>query len=411
MTRKVRSVPTPQQSAGSEQDRRLADVRIAIPIHSFEPGGVERVALRLAEHWQEAGHDPVIVLGRSRGACAGTVPDLDYRIMREPFPTARWETIWMIWSLFRFLLAEKVDAVFCPGNTYTIVCVAMKLLHGNQCPPVLVKISNDLERHDLPKVIRPFYRWWLRIQGATLDRFVAIADPMRAEVERVLALPEDRVGIIPDPALSLTELDQLCASRSAKTSQAGCRFLTVGRLVAQKNQMLLLEAFARHAWPEDTLVIAGDGPERERLLRRANGLGLLSQVRFVGHVDDVRALYTEADVFVLSSHYEGAPAVIVEALAAGLPIAATNSCVSMEWLTGYGQFGVVVPPADADALGIAMNAARHLRPDRIAMQRLASEFTLESSARLYLSELTALIHDVYRRRRMTMLGGLPYERS
>lgn len=364
------------------------------------------MALRLAEHWRDAGHDPVIVLGRSRGACAGTVPDLDYHVMREPFPTDGWETIWMIWSLFQFLLMEKVDAVFCPGNTYTVVCVAMKLLHGDQCPPVLVKISNDLERRDLPKPIRPFYRWWLRVQGAVLNRFIAIACPMRAEVEREMALPANRVSVIPDPALSESELDQLSVPRLAKNSQAGCRFLTIGRIAAQKNHILLLEAFARHAWPEDTLVIAGDGPERERLVERANALGLGSQVRFAGHVDDVRALYAEADVLVLSSRYEGAPAVVLEALAAGLPIAATNCCASMEWLTGYGQFGVVVPPDDPDALGIAMNIARHLRPDRTAMQRLAARFTLESSGRLYLSELASLVSDFHRQRREKMLSSV-----
>ena len=115
----------PQSSVGIGYGRCLIGMRIAIPIHSFEPGGVERVALRLAEHWRDAGHEPVIILGRGRGACAGSVPDLDYRVMREPFSTDGWETIWMIWSFFQFLLVEKVDAIFCPGNTYTVVCVAM----------------------------------------------------------------------------------------------------------------------------------------------------------------------------------------------------------------------------------------------------------------------------------------------
>jgi glycosyltransferase involved in cell wall biosynthesis len=229
---------------------------------------------------------------------------------------------------------------------------------------------------------------------------------MRAEVERELALPENSVSIIPDPALSESELRQLFGSGLSKRPQHGCRFLTVGRLAAQKNQMLLLEAFARHAWPEDRLVIAGDGPERSKLVERANALGLGSRVRFLGHVDDVGPLYAEADVFVLSSHYEGAPAVILEALAAGLPIVATNCCVSMEWLTGYGQFGVVVPPGDHDTLGIAMNAARHLRPDIMAMQRLAASFMLESSGQLYLSRLVALIADAQRQRREKLLSGV-----
>jgi glycosyltransferase involved in cell wall biosynthesis len=386
-------------------------MRIAIPIHSFEPGGVERVALRLAEHWRDAGYAPVIVLGRGRGACAGTAPDLDYRVMREPFSTDRWETIWLIWSFFRFLRADKADVIFCPGNTYTVVCVAMKLLLGKRCPPVLVKISNDLERPDLPKIVRRFYRAWVRVQGAVLEDFIAIGQPMRAKIARELAVPENRVCVIPDPALSETELRQLSGPKPAGNLQAGCRFLTVGRLAAQKNQILLLEAFARHAWPEDTLVIAGDGPRHDRLVERADTLGIGSQVRFVGHVEDVRALYAEADVFVLSSHYEGVPAVILEALAAGLPIAATNCCASMEWLTGYGHFGVVVPPGDPDTLGLAMNVARHLQPDRTAMQHLAAQFTVESSGHLYLSKLTALVRDFHRGQRGKMRGGVRVSRE
>jgi glycosyltransferase involved in cell wall biosynthesis len=217
-----------------------------------------------------------------------------------------------------------------------------------------------------------------------------------------LALADNRVSVIPDPALSESELHQLSGSGLPRNSRAGCRFLTIGRLAAQKNQILLLEAFARHALPEDTLVIAGDGLERKRLDERANALGLRSQVRFVGHVDDVAALYAEADVFVLSSHYEGAPAVILEALAAGLSIAATNCCVSMDWLTGYGQFGVVVPTGDPDTLGIAMNVARRLRPDRAAMRCLAARFTLENSGQLYLSRLAALVDDAHRQHRWKM---------
>lgn len=392
-----------QDHAGFEGEWRLACMKIAIPIHSFEPGGVERVALRLAEQWQDAGHDPVIVLGRHRGASVGTAPDLNYRTLREPFATDTWETIWMVWSLFQFLLMEKVDIVFCPGNTYTVVCVAMKILLGESCPPILAKISNDLERYDMPKLSRPFYRWWLRAQGASLDHFIAIAHPMQDEIERELALPAHLVSVIPDPALSEAELNQLAGSRLARNSRNGCHFLTIGRLVAQKNQLILLEAFARHAWPDDTLVIVGDGPERETLVERADALGLRSQVHFAGHVEDVQAFYAQADVFVLSSLYEGAPSVIFEDLAAGLPIVATNCCASMEWLTGYGQFGVVVPLGDPDAFGIAMNLARHMEPDRNAMRSLAASFTLERSSKLYLSELAAVKTHALRERREKLL--------
>lgn len=379
-------------------------MRIAIPIHSFEPGGVERVALRLAGRWQDAGHEPIVVLGRDRGPCRNTSPDLDYWSLKEPCQTDRWETLWMVWSLFQFLLTERVDAVFCSGNTYTVVCVAMKLLLGDRCPPILVKISNDLERRDIPRGARPFYRWWLKVQGAWLDGFVAMANPMTPEIKRELSVTDDMVSVIPDPALSRDDLRKLSENRLIRNSQSGCRFLTVGRLVTQKNQAMLLEAFARHCWPDDTLVIAGDGPERDRLVKLADALGIAEQVRFAGHVENVHALYAEADVFTLSSHYEGVPAVVIEALAAGLPIAATNCCASMAWLTGNGQFGVIVEPNDADALGSGMNLARHLQPDRHAMRQLAAKFTLEHSSEVYLSTIRSLTAR-HRQERMEKLCG------
>lgn len=378
-------------------------MRIAIPIHSFEPGGVERVALRLAEHWTKSGHEPVIILGRRRGACAAEAPDLDYRALRETIPTDRWETIWMIWSLFQFLLMEDVDAIFCPGNTYTVACVAMKLLLGRRCPPVLVKISNDLERRDMPRAALPFYRWWLRVQGAWLERFVALADPMAPELERELGVAPERVCVIPDPALSQAGLCTLAARAQPPGDRTACRFLTVGRLAEQKNHRLLLEAFAQHAWPEDTLTIVGDGPLRERLLEQARALEVTERVHFAGHVTDVLALYDEADVFVLSSDYEGVPAVLLEALAAGLPLAVTDCCASMSWLTGHGRFGIAVRVGDADALGLAMNLARHLQPDRAAMERRAAGFTLEASSGLYLAQFAELVALTRHRRRQEYL--------
>lgn len=364
-------------------------MRIAIPIHSFEPGGVERVALRLAERWQSGGQDVVIVLGRDRGQCRAQAPELDYRTRPEPFATDAWETLWMIWSLFQFLLRERVDVLFCPGNTYTIVCWAMKLLLGDRCPPVLVKISNDLDRQDLPKVLRPPYRFWLRVQGLFLDHFIALARPMLSGMVEQLGIERDKATVIADPALGDRELELLSATRSQEQRSGYC-FLSVGRLVAQKNHALLIRTFALYSSPGDRLVIAGEGPERRSLEALVERLGLQDRVSLTGHSDDIAGLLEQSDAFVLSSDYEGVPAVIIEALAAGIPIAATNCCDSMEWLLQHGRFGVTARVRDAHSLGAAMNVARHLAPSRREMADFAAQFTIERAAGAYLSTMQAL---------------------
>ena len=333
----------------------------------------------------------VIVLGRNEGCCADQAPALDYRSIPEPIPTASWETIWMIWSLFRFLTTQQVDVLFCPGNTYTIVCVAMRFLLGDRFPPVVVKISNDLERQDMATPFRFFYRAWLRIQGKQLDHFVALAEPMRSELICGLGIAADKVSVIVDPALSANDILGPIRDPAESFSSPNCKFLSVGRLVPQKNYALLIDAFALHSWPGDTLVIAGEGPDRKSLEKRIARHGLCDRITLPGHVADIPQMLAQADVFVLSSDYEGVPAVIVEALAAGLPIAATRCCTSMEWLLGHGQFGVLASLRNPQSLGAAINVARHLNPSHIQMRRFAAQFTVEEAGDRYLDILSRLI--------------------
>jgi glycosyltransferase involved in cell wall biosynthesis len=365
-------------------------MHILVPIHAFEPGGVERVGLRLAERWRADGHEVTILLGRDRGPCRDQRPALTYRRFAEPFSTASWETVWMTACLVRYLLLERADVIFCPGLTYTAPCVMAKLLLGPCCPPVLVKVSNDLDRPGIGRLLQWPYRAWLWAQGLLLEEFVAIGPPMHGPVARALRIEPGRVSVIPDPALSQAEVERLSSPRDraiAERQGRGRRFLAVGRLAPQKNFTLLLDAFARLAIPEDQLLIAGEGPCRAALERRASRLGLAARVLMPGHVSDVAQLYRSSDALVLSSDYEGVPGVVIEALAAGLPIAATSCCDSMTWLLGAGRFGALAPCGDATALACAMEQACGHPMPRAELVAFVSAFTLERAAGDYLALL------------------------
>jgi glycosyltransferase involved in cell wall biosynthesis len=365
-------------------------MHILVPIHAFEPGGVERVGLRLAERWRAEGHEVTILLGRDRGLCSDQRPDLTYRSFAEPFSTAGWETLWMTACLVRYLLFERADVIFCPGLTYTAPCVIAKLLLGPSCPTIVVKVSNDLDRPAIGRLLHSLYRAWLWAQGRLLEEFVAIGPPMREPVARALRIEPGRVSVIPDPALSQAEIERLSAPRDtagAERRGGGRRFLAVGRLAPQKNFTLLLDAFARLATPEDRLVIAGEGPCRAALERRIARLGLSAQVGMPGHVSDVAQLYRSSDALVLSSDYEGVPGVVVEALAAGLPIAATSCCDSMAWLLSAGRYGTLAPCGDASALARAMEQACGHQMPRAELMAFVSAFTLERAAGDYLARL------------------------
>ena len=361
-----------------------------MPIHSFEPGGVERVALNLARAWQADGVEVKVLLGRDAGAMQGIAPGLDYVRRPEPIPTAAWETIWMIWCTWRWLRTERADVLFLAGNTYAIVGAAVKLLLGSRCPPIAIKISNDLERRDMPAVGRWFYRRWLGIQGRLFDRFVGMAPPMRAEIAGAMRVPDARIAIIEDPSLEVAQRHALGAIPRLGSTPRAPTYVAVGRLSGQKNFPLLLRAFAHLDDPAARLVIVGEGADRAKLERLAARLGIAGRVSLPGHCDPAPHL-AGASAFVMSSDYEGVPAVIVEALAAGLPIAGTDCSVSMRSLTGEGRFARLVPIRDEAALAQAMRGVLAMQFDADAARQSTEAFTIPVAAGRYRALFEGLV--------------------
>jgi len=360
-------------------------LRVLTFLHSFEPGGVERVALRLHAAWRASGVDSRLVMGRTAGAMRREWPGLVPEVLgNEAVPTAHWETLWMIFHLPGAIRRIRPDVLFCAGNSYTVVAVMMRLLLGKACPPVAAKISNDLTRADLPALVRPFYRLWLRIQGRMLNRVIGMAPPMRAELAQMMRAPDEHIVIIDDPSLDEADIQRLSAARAAAAPKGpGKRFLAIGRLAAQKNFSLLLDAFAAMAGPDDRLAIVGEGGERPTLEAQIKHLGLQGKVRLPGHISPLDAELAGADALVLSSNYEGVPAVIAEALAAGLPIVATRCSVSMDDMLGEGRFGMLVPVGNAPSLAAAMADIANLQFDETAAREQARRFTVQIASDRY----------------------------
>ena len=98
----------------------------------------------------------------------------------------------------------------------------------------------------------------------------------------------------------------------------------------------------------------GDGPLRSSLQRLVRSLGAAGRIRFVGHTQEVTSWLARADALVLTSDYEGLPAVVVEALASGVPILATRCSEAMDELIGHGRFGRLVACDDELALAMAL---------------------------------------------------------
>lgn len=350
--------------------------------------------MRLARAWRDAGHCLHLVLGRDEGLPTALADGLAFDVLQEdgPVTTAAFETLWMIAKLPGRIRATRPDLIFCPGNSYAIVGVALKLILGAECPPIVLKVSNDLERNDMGRPARFFYRLWCRLQGRMIDRFVVLAEPMRAEVLRMMQVGRERVTVIENPVVTRADMGKLREARQAAyRPHRGRRFLAIGRLVPQKNFPLLVRAFARIAGPDDRLAILGEGSERAELEKLAGILGLGRQVLLPGHIEATDDWFAGADAFVLSSDYEGLPAVVVEALAAGVPVISTACSVSMPALLEGGALGLLTPAGDEIRLAEAMAAPQRPDPERAAAK--ADRFTVERAAPLYIRLFEELLAD------------------
>jgi len=164
---------------------------------------------------------------------------------------------------------------------------------------------------------------------------------------------------------------------------------TVGRLVPVKDQSMLLRAAAelKRRTRQFRLLLAGDGPLRDALQEQAHALGIQNEVSFLGERRDVEVVLAACDVFVLSSLSEGLSNTILEAMSTGLPVVATRVGGADE-LVDDGRTGVLVPPAQPDALATAlasliddpaarrtMGAAGRLRAEReFSIARMAADY-------------------------------------
>ncbi len=380
-------------------------MKILTFIHSFHPGGVERVALRLVRDWRARGIDAPLFVGRAEGVMLGDVgKDLAFDTPRQPrWGSAWWETFWMIHTLPRAIRAERPDVLFCAGNSYTVVAFFTKVRLGRRCPPILVKISNELQWRHKSGWARFWYRIWLWLQARTFTAVVAMESAMVPEIVRYLHVRPDQVTVIPDPALTGELLDALgSAPRPAWRPGQPRRFVAVGRLVGQKNLPLMLDAFVRGAGPQDTLDLIGEGDERAALEAQAKALGLGERVRFVGYRPEPALDLGRYHALLLSSDFEGVPAVLLEALAVGIDIVATDCSASVASLLGSGRFGYLVPVRDCDALAAAIAALVPGTQDRAGSFAQVRAFTTQAAGPAYarfaagIAGKPVLMHDVDR---------------
>jgi glycosyltransferase involved in cell wall biosynthesis len=211
---------------------------------------------------------------------------------------------------------------------------------------------------DTPISTRLLYIMVERVMAVLSRRFLCISKSMSADMRR-LGVGEEKIVEIPN-GVDTQRFKQITVSETVKhrmgVIDGGPVIGTVGRLVAEKGQKYLIDAVAaiQPEFPNLTCLFIGDGPALEELKRRAEARGVMDRCRFPGTVSDMESIYPVMDIFVLPSIREPFGLVLLEAMASGVAVVATDAGGPRDFIDS-GQNGMLVAPMDVAALAKAVD--------------------------------------------------------
>ncbi|ODA28813.1 glycosyltransferase [Planctopirus hydrillae] len=394
--------------------------RVLFALVSFHPGGAERQTIELIRHLDRTLFEPLIVVLDGTGPLRGAVPE-DVRVIElapivQNHRLSRWLgrlpgcgrlSRWLAYN--QLLLHEKIDVVY--QRVYNLTLDLSWPTWWRLIPRVSVCVGDQQAEIERYAKIHPWVSWrFARWAYRTADVIAANSNELRDQVARQLHLPAEEMVVLVNgiDIEQITELSRqdIPLPEIASASTAGhaepLKILTVGRIDEAKGYLDLAQALIdvarRHPSKPMIWSIVGTGPLQERLQQLAKEFPQNLTLSCWGSLSNPFPSYRWADLFVLPSHSEGSPNVLLEAMALGCPVISTNCpCGPQEILEG-GEYGHLVEPHAPDQLAQAMeeflNDPAPARALSIrAQEHVATKYSIQMATRRLEAVLWKLIDD------------------
>jgi glycosyltransferase involved in cell wall biosynthesis len=281
----------------------------------------------------------------------------------EAFVAARWDddaqymSCVHAWRAIPECLKAPADIIHSHGEFSDLAALLLRKKLGARA--IVRTVHNEVEWSKRPYYGKLFPQL---LYPLTFDCELGVSEQVVANLDRrPLARARHRRAVLMRSAVSLDRFDLINFDPAAKRRELGLPLTaplvgSVGRLTRQKGYDVLLNAFrqvlAHHS--DAYLLVAGIGPEEESLRRTIAEWNMTDRAILAGSRSDVEELLRIMDVFVSSSRFEGLPAVILESMASGTPVVATNTSGTVE-IVRDGSTGLLVQQEDPEALATAID--------------------------------------------------------
>ena len=373
--------------------RHNSKQRVAVLLSNLEGGGAERVTLNLLKGLSPERFELELVLVSATGPFLDQVPGYVKLVdLKASGVTGA------ILPLARYLRRQRPAVLVSHLSHVNVGALVARNLSGTRTKVVVVE-HNDLsnvpkkpkrwrlsppQRHLLPDLMRRLYR--------RADAVIGVSEGVSSFVSSRFNVPAALVRTIYNPVVDddLRERSRRCPDHPWFLDRVPT-LIAVGRLDEQKDFATLLRAFAKVRARRDVrLVIFGEGPQRERLEALTRELGIAHAVSLPGFTHNPYAAMRHASLLVLSSRWEGLPTVLIEAMACGCPVVATDCPSGPSVVLEEGKWGPLVAVGDADALAGAILKTLAEPLPAAELEARAAAFSYERAVASYTELLSSL---------------------
>lgn len=358
--------------------------RVALFVPTLGGGGAEKAMLEIARELARLRFAVDFLVARGGGAFWRLVPE-NVRLLN----LNSWKAVTALPGLVRYLRRERPAALVSTLEVGNVTALLAKRFFVRDLHLVVrqgVHCTAQLQARGFRiRMVTVAMKRLLPVADAVIAVSLGVAEDLRRTAPRAA-----RVWAVPSPVVTPELLERAAAPVDHPwfDDRRTPVILTAGRLVAQKDQPTLLRAFAetRKARPA-RLMILGVGPDGDKLMALARELGIHDDVDFRGFQSNPIAYMARAQLFVLSSIYEGLPVALIEAMACGTPVVSTDCPSGPREILESSRWGRLVPVGDWRMLA---RAIQDTLDDPVSPERLiarARHYSAEASVKRYLELL------------------------
>lgn len=365
------------------RDHRVGAPRVGLITFSAGDGGNDRMLVHLARGLSESGCSVDFLTRTTQAPYLESLPSSVKRLVIEGNSKTE-----RLRRLTRYVAQCRPDVLLSGKRSDAEALAAVRSAKTET--RVFFRVGTTFSaRNENRWMLKTWWRMWrLRRLFPKAHGVIAVSHGVACDVERLLGVPAERIHVVPNPVVTpemLATPPPVPPHPFFATPRDAPVVMGMGGLRKAKDFPTLLRAFALMIRERPArLIILGKGHLKEKLVALARSLGVELWTDFPGFVENPYGYLAHADLFVLSSLWEGSPNVLTEALAMGTAVVATDCPSGPREILQDGRYGRLVPRGDPHAMAQAMVETLEAPPDPSFLKQAVARYTLAASSREHL---------------------------